>query len=126
MSCRYKGRPDCVDSLNTIELYLSKATVIQCRCQHKCSGLAPVILRRSNMGVSPSRMRPPLKSASDDVRMRGFAHRQTVDAVLAWLDSQLHPLGAEDRSAPFRLVRVILYISISMPPYGNPEFAASV
>jgi molybdopterin molybdotransferase len=53
------------------------------------------------MGVGPIRMRPPLKPASDDVRMRGFAHRQTVDAVLAWLDSQLHPLAAED--VPLRL-----------------------
>ncbi len=27
----------------------------------------------------------------DDVRMRGFAHRHTVDAALAWLDAQLRP-----------------------------------
>lgn len=31
----------------------------------------------------------------DDVRMRGFAIRQTVEAALAWLDGQLQPLGAE-------------------------------
>jgi len=31
----------------------------------------------------------------DDVRMRGFAHRQTVEAALTWLDAQLRPLGAE-------------------------------
>ncbi len=31
----------------------------------------------------------------DDVRMRGFAGRQTVEAALAWLDGQLQPLGAE-------------------------------
>lgn len=33
--------------------------------------------------------------AIDDVRMRGFAHRQTVEAALAWLDGQLRPLRAE-------------------------------
>ncbi|MDP9054404.1 MAG: molybdopterin molybdotransferase MoeA [Acidobacteriota bacterium] len=33
--------------------------------------------------------------------MRGFAHRQTVDAALAWLDGQLHPLSAEE--VPLRL-----------------------
>lgn len=31
----------------------------------------------------------------DDVRMRGFARRQTVEAALAWLDAQLTPLGDE-------------------------------
>jgi molybdopterin molybdotransferase len=35
------------------------------------------------------------KGAADDVRMRGFALRHTVDAVLDWLDEQLHPLSAE-------------------------------
>jgi molybdopterin molybdotransferase len=35
------------------------------------------------------------REVGDDVRMRGFAHRQTVDAVLAWLDAQLHTLSAE-------------------------------
>jgi molybdopterin molybdotransferase len=35
------------------------------------------------------------KGAADDVRMRGFAQRHTVNAALAWLDAQLHPLSAE-------------------------------
>jgi molybdopterin molybdotransferase len=35
------------------------------------------------------------RGAVDDVRMRGFAHRQTVEAVLAWVDAQLRPLSAE-------------------------------
>src|SRR6185369_386427 len=30
-----------------------------------------------------------------DVRMRGFAHRQTVAAALAWLDAELKALGPE-------------------------------
>jgi molybdopterin molybdotransferase len=35
------------------------------------------------------------KRAVDDVRMRGFAHRQTVEAALTWLDAQLRPPSAE-------------------------------
>src|ERR1700721_3264715 len=35
------------------------------------------------------------KRATDDVRMRGFADRHTVDAALAWLDPQLQPAGTE-------------------------------
>ena len=37
--------------------------------------------------------------AKDDVRMRGFAHRHTVEAALAWLDAQVRPPGAESRAA---------------------------
>src|ERR1700735_3151708 len=37
----------------------------------------------------------------DDVRMRGFAQRHTVDAALAWLDAQLQPLTSE--IVPLRL-----------------------
>jgi molybdopterin molybdotransferase len=39
--------------------------------------------------------------AVDDVRMRGFAHRHTVDAALVWLDAQLRPLGTE--TVPLRM-----------------------
>src|ERR1700722_718593 len=35
------------------------------------------------------------RKGADDVRMRGFAQRHTVDAALAWLDAQLQPLTAE-------------------------------
>jgi molybdopterin molybdotransferase len=35
------------------------------------------------------------KKGSGDVRMRGFAHRHTVDAALAWLDAQTHVLSSE-------------------------------
>jgi len=34
-------------------------------------------------------MRDTIKGAADDVRMRGFAQRQTVHAALAWLDTQI-------------------------------------
>ena len=41
--------------------------------------------------TSPTRMNDHDKRAVDDVRMRGFAHRQTVEAALGWLDAQLRP-----------------------------------
>jgi molybdopterin molybdotransferase len=41
------------------------------------------------------------KGAVDDVRMRGFAHRHTVEAALAWLDAQLRPPG--DEIVPLRM-----------------------
>src|SRR5580704_13988957 len=53
------------------------------------------------MNVSPTRMRDPSTGAADDVRMRGFARRHTVDAALGWLDAQLQPLSAED--VPLRI-----------------------
>jgi len=34
-------------------------------------------------------------NSCDDVRMRGFVRRHTVEAALAWLDAQLMPLGDE-------------------------------
>jgi hypothetical protein len=40
-------------------------------------------------------MNDPDKAAVDDVRMRGFAHRQTVEAALAWLDAQFRPPVSE-------------------------------
>ena len=41
------------------------------------------------------------RRAVDDVRMRGFAHRHTVEAALAWLDAQLRPPG--DEIVPLRM-----------------------
>jgi molybdopterin molybdotransferase len=35
------------------------------------------------------------KGITEDVRMRGFAHRHTVEAALAWLDRELVTLGGE-------------------------------
>jgi molybdopterin molybdotransferase len=51
-------------------------------------------------------MHPPRRGA-DDVRMRGFAQRHTVDAALAWLDSQLQPLAAELVPLPLAASRVL-------------------
>jgi molybdopterin molybdotransferase len=43
---------------------------------------------------------PPIRMAHDqrpahDVRMRGFAHRHTVEAAIAWLDAHARPAGTE-------------------------------
>ncbi len=40
-------------------------------------------------------MNDHLKGAVDVVRMRGFAHRHTVEAALAWLDAQVRPPSVE-------------------------------
>ena len=40
-------------------------------------------------------MNRPIKETANDVRMRGFARRDTVVAALEWLDAQLRPLDAE-------------------------------
>ncbi len=44
---------------------------------------------------------------ADDVRMRGFAHRATVEAAIAWLDAQLHALGSETISLSSAFGRVL-------------------
>ena len=50
-------------------------------------------------------MHPP--GRADDVRMRGFAQRHTVDAALAWLDSQLQSLTGEMVPLPLAAGRVL-------------------
>jgi len=45
--------------------------------------------------------------AADDVRMRGFARRHTVEAAIAWLDDQLQPLDAEVLPLPTTAGRVL-------------------
>jgi molybdopterin molybdotransferase len=54
--------------------------------------------------------------------MRGFAHRQTVDAVLAWLDAQLHPLGPEDiplRMAAGRVLAASVVSCVDVPGFDR-------
>jgi molybdopterin molybdotransferase len=47
------------------------------------------------------------KGAMDDVRMRGFSRRHTVEAALAWLDAQLPPPGVEIVSLRMAAGRVL-------------------
>jgi molybdopterin molybdotransferase len=74
------------------------------------------------MNVSLIRMRQPGKRAADDVRMRGFANRHTVDAALAWLDAQLQPLAAENvplRMAAGRVLATTAVSDIDVPGFDR-------
>jgi molybdopterin molybdotransferase len=67
-------------------------------------------------------MRQPGKLAADDVRMRGFANRHTVDAALEWLDAQLAPLAAEDvplRAAAGRVLAAPVVGGVDVPGFDR-------
>ena len=60
--------------------------------------------------------------AIDDVRMRGFAHRHTVAAALAWLDAQLTPPGAEIvplRMAAGRVLATAVVSDVDVPGFDR-------
>jgi molybdopterin molybdotransferase len=57
-----------------------------------------------------------------DVRMRGFAHRQTVDAALAWLDAQVRPLPPETqplRAAAGRVLAASIVSTVDVPGFDR-------
>ena len=67
-------------------------------------------------------MRHPRTGAADDVRMRGFAQRHTVEAALAWLDAQLQPLGSEDvllRVAAGRVLANSVVSDVDVPGFDR-------
>src|SRR5687767_13297878 len=67
-------------------------------------------------------MTQPSRGAADDVRMRGFAHRHTVAAALAWLDAQLQPLGAETvplRTAAGRVLATAVVSDVDVPGFDR-------
>src|SRR5688500_16319038 len=67
-------------------------------------------------------MTHPSRGAADDVRMRGFAHRHTVAAALAWLDAQLQPLGAETvplRRAAGRVLAGSVVSDVDVPGFDR-------
>jgi molybdopterin molybdotransferase len=58
----------------------------------------------------------------DDVRMRGFAHRHTVDAALAWLDAQLRLPGSETlplRMAAGRVLATSVVSGVDVPGFDR-------
>ena len=66
-------------------------------------------------------MRNP-SGAADDVRMRGFARRHTVEAALAWLDAQLEPLPAEEaplRMAAGRVLAASVVSAVDVPGFDR-------
>jgi molybdopterin molybdotransferase len=67
-------------------------------------------------------MRHPTRGAADDVRMRGFAQRHTVDATLAWLDAQVRPLASEIvplRNAAGRVLAAFVVSEIDVPGFDR-------
>jgi molybdopterin molybdotransferase len=60
------------------------------------------------------------KRAADDVRMRGFAQRETVAAALSWLDAQIHPLAAE--VVPLRIASCRVLASAVVSDADVPGF----
>jgi molybdopterin molybdotransferase len=67
-------------------------------------------------------MKHAKKGAVDDVRMRGFAHRHTVNAALAWLDAHLHPLDAEVvplRIASSRVLATSVVSDVDVPGFDR-------
>jgi molybdopterin molybdotransferase len=58
----------------------------------------------------------------DDVRMRGFAHRHTVEAALAWLDGQLSPRPTERlplRMAAGRVLATPVVSEVEVPGFDR-------
>jgi molybdopterin molybdotransferase len=54
--------------------------------------------------------------------MRGFTQRHTVQEALAWLDSQLHPLGSEDvplRTAAGRVLATTIVSNVDVPGFDR-------
>src|SRR5438067_4396748 len=67
-------------------------------------------------------MPPTNKGAADDVRMRGFAQRHTVDAALAWLDSQVWSLAPELvplRNAASRVLADSIVSPVDVPGFDR-------
>jgi len=70
-------------------------------------------------------MRHTGKTAGEDVRMRGFAQRHTVDAAIAWLDAQvaeLQPSGTETvplRSAAGRVLAAAAVSDVNVPGFDR-------
>jgi molybdopterin molybdotransferase len=62
------------------------------------------------------------RGAADDVRMRGFAHRHTVEAALAWLDAQSRPPGTEVlplRMAAGRVLATAVVSEVDVPGFDR-------
>jgi molybdopterin molybdotransferase len=58
----------------------------------------------------------------DDVRMRGFAHRHTVETALAWLDEQLRPPRSETvalAAAAGRVLAEALVSEVDVPGFDR-------
>jgi molybdopterin molybdotransferase len=64
----------------------------------------------------------PISRGADDVRMRGFAQRHTVETALAWLDAQLQPLPSELvplRKAAGRVLAASVVSGVDVPGFDR-------
>src|SRR5436190_10083630 len=64
----------------------------------------------------------PERPQAADVRIRGFARRHTVAAALAWLDTQLQPLGSERvplSEAAGRVLAALIVSTVDVPGFDR-------
>src|SRR5215472_1063953 len=62
------------------------------------------------------------RRTTDDVRMRGFARRQSVERAIAWLDAQLQPLDSEPvplRMAARRVLAESIVSNVDVPGFDR-------
>jgi molybdopterin molybdotransferase len=62
------------------------------------------------------------RPTTDDVRMRGFARRQSVERAIAWLDAQLQPLDPEPvplRMAARRVLAESITSNVDVPGFDR-------
>jgi molybdopterin molybdotransferase len=62
------------------------------------------------------------RRTTDDVRMRGFARRQSVERAIAWLDAQLQPLDPEPvplRMAARRVLAESIVSNVDVPGFDR-------
>jgi molybdopterin molybdotransferase len=62
------------------------------------------------------------RRTTDDVRMRGFARRQSVETAIAWLDAQLQPLDPEPvpiRMAARRVLAESIASNVDVPGFDR-------
>src|SRR5215470_17128206 len=62
------------------------------------------------------------RQTTDDVRMHGFAQRQSVEGAIAWLDAQLQPLDPEPvplRMATRRVLAESITSNVDVPGFDR-------
>jgi molybdopterin molybdotransferase len=67
-------------------------------------------------------LRHPVRTATEDVRMRGFARRHTVQEALEWLDAQTRPLSAETiplQAASGRVLAASIVSDVDVPGFDR-------
>src|SRR5262245_13303457 len=79
-------------------------------------------LSRRVSGILTVGMNDQNRRTTDDVRMRGFARRQSVESAIAWLDAQLRPLDPEPvplRMAARRVLAETITSNVDVPGFDR-------